>query len=287
MENASDALKMAGAVLIFVGALSLAVFALTRARQTSARIMDKSNQGAYYDLDEYISVREVGIETVITNLYSYYNDYTTILFYKATDGSYDEVTGGFYGTDPIKPMPMYYTEALDVNTAGKSQLERSTLRVATSGTESRAIYGFDINDEITRQEPWSYDERSDKLFIDALVKGVDSPDYDWSRTLINSGKNKYNNRTKILNMQFHYQSQMNDNALAYNTKGRFIERIGQYNYDAIYTKTEEGSTGDDGKRYTNTTTSGSVMTFDNGEQVLDDKITQKKIIQYIYIGLKD
>lgn len=284
MENASDALKMAAAVLIFVGALSLAVFALTRARQTSARIMDKSNQSAFYDLDEYVSVREVGIETVITNLYSYYNDYTTILFYKAADGSYDEVTGGFYGSDPIKPMPMYYTEALDVNTAGKSQLERSTLRVATSGTYSRAIYGFDINDEITRQEPWSYDERSDKLFIDALIKGVDSPDYNWSKNLVNVGLNKYNNREKILNMQFHYQSSMDNKALAYNTKGRFIERIGQYNYDAIYTNEEEGSGAD--RRYTETNTSGSVMTFDNGEQVLDDKITQKRVIQYIYIGQK-
>lgn len=287
MDNATDALKMAGAVLIFVGALSLAVFALTTARQTSARIMDKSNQGTYYDLDEYVSVREVGIETVITNLYSYYNDYTTILFYTAKEDSYDPVTGGFYGADPIEPLPIYYTEALDVGTAGKSQLERSTLRVATSGVYSRAIYGFDINDELTRQEPWSYDERRDKLFIDALIKGVDSPDYDWSRTLVNVGLNRYNSNKKILNMQFHYQTKI-DGPLAYNTNGRFIERIGQYNYDAIYTNAEEGtgSSTNTYRRYTETNTSGSVMTFDNGEQVLDDKITQKKVIQYIYIGQK-
>ena len=33
MDNATDALKMAAAILIFVGAISLAIFGFTRAQQ--------------------------------------------------------------------------------------------------------------------------------------------------------------------------------------------------------------------------------------------------------------
>ena len=37
MENAVDALKMAAAVLIFVGALSLAIIGFTKARQAARK----------------------------------------------------------------------------------------------------------------------------------------------------------------------------------------------------------------------------------------------------------
>ena len=40
-ENASDALKMAGAVLLFVMALSVAIFAFTKARTSSEKAMEK------------------------------------------------------------------------------------------------------------------------------------------------------------------------------------------------------------------------------------------------------
>ena len=40
MENAADALKMAGAVLIFVLAISIIIFAFSQARETSDTILN-------------------------------------------------------------------------------------------------------------------------------------------------------------------------------------------------------------------------------------------------------
>ena len=45
MENAADALEMAGAVLIFVLALSIIIFALGQVRESADTIIDYSKKG--------------------------------------------------------------------------------------------------------------------------------------------------------------------------------------------------------------------------------------------------
>lgn len=256
MENASDALKIAFGMLVFVAAISIVIMAFTRVRQTATTILDKSDQTTYYQIyDEngqdknYSFYRKVGIDTIIANLYSYYNNFYTILFYDGTEIWNDEEEELDFSKGNIKPITLYYTEALDVpsgdanNRQYLTQLGRSTLRV---NGNTRQIFGLDINDELTRQEPWSHSERNDKLFIDALVNGKEWIWPNWSRSYAENGENEVkrdSNGIRYLKMRFPYVNAIGGTPFATNTSARFIERIGQYNYEAQYSNNEEDSEG--------------------------------------------
>lgn len=308
MENAVDALKMAFGMLVFVGAVSIVIFAFSKVRVTATAVLDKSDKDTYYQIydgtgngKEYSFYRKVGIDTIIANLYSYYGNFYTILFYNGV-GKWDEDAHEFTGE--IEPIPLYYTEALDIpsgtdaNRDLLTQLGRSTLRIQRNGAYTREIYGLDINDELTRQEPWSHNERNDKLFIDALINGRDWIWTNWSRTHAEGLGNEVrrdDNGIRYLKMHFQYMSYMGNKPLATNTKARFIERIGQYNYEAQFENNDSENEGQGALgggsygRYNETNQTDSTIIFEDETgnrvgEIANDKITQKKVIQYIYIG---
>ena len=85
MENAADALKMAGAVLIFVIALSISIVSFGQVRQASDVILNyKDRETVYIDGDYYYEAtgteRTVGLETVIPSIYRAYNEQYKIVF---------------------------------------------------------------------------------------------------------------------------------------------------------------------------------------------------------------
>lgn len=85
MENAADALKMAGAVLIFVLALSIIIFAFSQARQTSDTILTyRDRETMYVESDYYYtsnqSERVVSFETVIPSIFRAYLENYKIVF---------------------------------------------------------------------------------------------------------------------------------------------------------------------------------------------------------------
>ena len=331
-DNLSEALRMAAAILIFVGALSLAIMAFSKARASSEHIMEYSDRKTYYDYDadstdgiRYYSQREVGLETVITSLYTYYTNQTTILFYT---GKYNETTKKLEA-DSIKPICLYKTDALskdEINLSNtdlnvkEANLEKSKLRISD---KTREIYGFDINDEQTREEPWSMDQWSDKVFIDAFVNNnmlSYSSNNDGTATLDTDGRNCYINKNFTRSVPTtSYGGTNNANITITNqnnqqvsrgyklfftcftngqlpvftsTEGsnaKFIERIGTYNYNAVYNEKSTDTT-DNGesstrttKQYDETNRTDSEITFSNGESIMDENTTQKKVIQYIYI----
>lgn len=326
-DNLSEALKMAAAILIFVGALSLAIMAFSKARASSEHIMEYSDRKTYYDYDadstdgiKYYSQREVGPETVITSLYTYYTNQTTILFYT---GNYDEKTKSL---SDIRKVTLYQTDALsklEINrelNVKEANLEKSKLRINDS---TRSIYGFDINDEQTREEPWSQDQWSDKVFIDAFVNNnmlTYSGNNDGAATLDPNGSGCYINKNFIRTVPLTtYGGTKNENINIINqnnqqvsrgyklkflcfgtgaeqmpvltstegSEAKFIERIGTYNYDAVYNSgNDETSDQSTAKKYKETNTTDSEITFNNGESIMDENTTQKKIIQYIYIRNK-
>ena len=138
MENATEAFKMGFAVLVFVAALSLAIFSFTKVRETSANLIKQSDIKEYYQslaLDatgvssnNALSSRVVGVETVVPTLYRYYKENYTILFY--TGEGYDESNGTFTS---ITPMILYYTETS--NSPDYSYLDQSTLTVSSHKNE--------------------------------------------------------------------------------------------------------------------------------------------------------
>ncbi len=85
MENAADALKMAGAVLLFVLALSVIIFSFGQVRETADTILDyKDRETSYINGNNYYTTtgteRQVGLETIIPSIYrAYIEEYKIVL----------------------------------------------------------------------------------------------------------------------------------------------------------------------------------------------------------------
>ena len=81
----SDALKMAGAVLLFVLAISVAIVSFGQARETADTILDyKDRETVYIDGNLYYRAtgteRTVGLETIIPTIYRAYIENYKIVF---------------------------------------------------------------------------------------------------------------------------------------------------------------------------------------------------------------
>ncbi len=117
-------------MLVLVGALALAMYSFTTARQTSSKITKEADNLEYYstlsleDIDSVnaLSSREVGIETVIPTLYRYYKEKTIQCCFYIGKG-YDKNTGNFAS---IEPMTLYYTEVTDNYLPKSSLIDRKT-----------------------------------------------------------------------------------------------------------------------------------------------------------------
>ena len=273
MENATDAMKMAFAVLVFITALSLAVFSFSRVRQTSAKIAQDADEKEYYDRltlaeSEISSLasanRVVGVETVIPTLYRYYKENYTVIFYRGT--GFNPANGSFSN---IEPMVLYYTETPN------NYLSKSSLLVSSSGG-GRGVFGFDKQDEQARNEPWNATQESDYDFIKAFINGISTNRYYTSRVI-----SPYDGRNYLRDAQNgpYYTINFND----YTFKGlvgknyQFVERYGEYNYNNVLTNADDENSG------ITSDVTGSVDILENGEIVNKNNGTTKRVIQYIYI----
>ena len=93
MENAADALKMAGAVLLFVLAISVVIFSFNEVRRTADIILDyRDRETVYIDGGYYYETsgteREVGLETVIPTIIRAYIENYKIVFEGLDDPIY-------------------------------------------------------------------------------------------------------------------------------------------------------------------------------------------------------
>ena len=91
MDNASEALQLAGWVLIFVLALSLSMSAFTQARQSIDRILlasDRDYIATYIDKGSGKTHRIVGAETIVPTIYRAYreNFKVRIVYEKSEEG---------------------------------------------------------------------------------------------------------------------------------------------------------------------------------------------------------
>lgn len=286
MENAVEALKMGFAVLVLVAALSLAIFSFTKVRETTDEITSGKDIKEYYQqlsLDETgvssnnaLSSRIVGVETIIPTLYRYYKENYTILFYVGE--KYNKDTGKFEGN--ITPMTIYYSEA------SGEYLKKSTLTVNSSST---AIYGFDIQDEQIRREPWSANQNTSYNFIKEFINGINGENgtkyYSTRMASINNrtNQNTYgtdDNYGPYYQINFKFRNALSDSngLIGIGQDYKFVERYGEYNYENI-TNTQ----GTNGYNIISNITE-SYDELENGEIVTNNKGTTKRVIQYIYIN---
>ena len=282
MENITEALKMAAAILLFVGALSLTIATFTKVRQTSAAVMENSDKNAsFYDNIEYSSEKIVGLETVVTNCYLYYKNYNTILFYTGSLDSDNKLVN-------VEKMPLYNTESIPVD----DKINSNLLIKNVDGTDlsKREVFGLDINDERSRKEPWIGTDVKNRDFVRSFLKAEKTEGYIWSRTLFNNSTNSVNyvkdklgNVNRILQIGFVYQNKTGRNFYSGTGSMKFVERIGTYKYN--YKNNEDSNN----KRPSNLSTTMQqyvdkdnqvVATLENNEE----NTQVKKVIQYIYIG---
>ena len=86
MENAADALKMAAAVLLFVLAISVAIYSFGQVRETADVILDyRDRETVYIDGDYYYKgteteERQVGVDTIIPTITRAYLENYKIVF---------------------------------------------------------------------------------------------------------------------------------------------------------------------------------------------------------------
>lgn len=300
-ENVADALKMAGAILIFVLALSLAMFSFTKVQTASKKTMDRLDSGkAFYDVDNIIyngqkvnvtSSKIVGVDTVIPVMYSYYDEGSTVLFYSGRLMPNGKITD-------MRPLPLYATETLD------TKLQYSNL---IDG--NRYVYGLDLDDEMARQEPWSYNRQFAMNFVKDLVNGFHRDVNDnsmqkfvMSRLVIKHpelNKRFTGENTMIIGAAYN-NTAVSGNYFTLNTslidsKSKFVERIGQYNYTAtsvatntIYLDNSGSAVDINYNQYSGAALSGSMDRFtDDNNQIVgsleNTKDKSKRIVEYIYI----
>lgn len=92
MENATEALKMAAAVLMFIMALSVAIVSFGQVRSTSDSILNMHDrETVYIDGNFYYKAtgteRTVGLETIIPTIYRVYYENYRIVFKFSEDNA--------------------------------------------------------------------------------------------------------------------------------------------------------------------------------------------------------
>ena len=348
-ENASDALKMAAAILLFVMALSVAIFAFSKARYSAEKAMENlDGTFLFYDSDniylDYITggnkkntkiqINQQSIidkSQFIVNLFNYYTSGYTLLFYYVDSGDLElsEVDGArvikLKSGKKIKKLTLYYSEANDrsLNTSilrvnpqnyelNKDGSAKDALVNKSDYTnEYRAIYGLDITDEISRQEPWIYNDAFINKFVEDLVMAYIYKNQAVGDT--NAAKSKAQAYTRSAKSKLNLNEFQFDGAEAYrywfkyaylehtNNKSfmdqdcRFIQRIGTYNYESSSTIHSDSPLSEEdiedilsGQQFNGisslTDVDASEDLLTNGETIDNYGGTEKKIVQYIYIG---
>lgn len=212
MENASDAIIMAGAMLIFVIALSVAMTAFSQARATIDMVVYASDKTNYYDYLETtgsnnVKNRIVGLETIIPTLYKYYKENYTVVFLDKGE--------------PVKGLTLYKTQTNSNLWSGNTNGDNSTIPPIVNKypgvTDNKTICSFDMDEEISRNEPWTGSTIDYKKNLDAFLKGG-TFNYP-SGALDEDGKP----------MQYNYKKYFSKGSfIAQYADKQFIETIGEY-----------------------------------------------------------
>ena len=98
MENAAEALKMAGAVLLFLIAISVSIISFGNVREAADTILEyKDRETAYIDGEYYYSQsteneREVGLETILPTLSRVYTENYKVVLSKSISKKLDNKT---------------------------------------------------------------------------------------------------------------------------------------------------------------------------------------------------
>lgn len=145
MENAAEALKLAGFTLLFVAALSIAMVTIMQAKRTSEDVLSYSDNSRYLSNMEITDNgnfddagnRKVNVYDIIPTLYRYYQEKYIVLFYNGNS-----------------PLEIYKGPIKNAN--------------EFSDTESISYLNFELEDY--KQAYWRDTTKSVKKHVDNIVE---------------------------------------------------------------------------------------------------------------------
>ncbi len=163
MENATDALKMAGFVLIFVLALSISINAFGQARQTATTILEYQDREYDYTYveDNGTTQRIVSAETIVPSIYKAYKENYKIVFKDRNK----------------QPMELYtksngeVVSSIDLETSaiGSDEQKEQFIRLFLYGEKYQSeIDDFNRNSGINLPGTNFYDTIKEEVFIEYL-----------------------------------------------------------------------------------------------------------------------
>mgnify|MGYP000214555322 CR=1 FL=1 len=205
MENAVEALKIAGAVLMFVLALTLGISSLSKANNTVdsvVRMRDKDTLTEYEIVKPSKDLtRNVGAETIVATMYRAYEEDIEIYFKNAD------------GTD----LPIYYK----TDSSGNKKIDSNGNEI-TVNYINKPIY------ENNKNEEESYESKEEQTRHLDIILGT--------------GKNKNNGLNLSDKEQKKYGNQLyyEDGFYQYLTQHEFKEEFGQYLLGNEATATRRG-----------------------------------------------
>ncbi len=172
MENATEALKMAGAVLMFIIALSVSINAFGHARETADTVMaNLDRETTYIDGDMYYrasedeSIRKVGIESVIPTLKRVFNEGYEVEFIFHTENK-----------EPIfTVLATSSTDETDDEQVIRVGKENNYLEDSPEGKNiflKAILYGTDANDEDWKEYYGDKIKLPSKSLYERLKSGV-------------------------------------------------------------------------------------------------------------------
>lgn len=227
MENVTHALIMAFAVLVFVVALSISMYALNSVNSTAKAIAYMTDETNYYDnINVSASSRTTRIveaDTIVPTLYRYYKENFSVKIFDATSGTKNLL------------------QIFDVDTEGKIYKASAMTNSVLNQPKNREykllldIYGNKITaanastNPYLFEAPWIGNTKVDtKTRIDLYVKGEVG--------YINNIKLDYtqNSFKKLLEKQNSY------NASATTTRYEFVETFVKYTYTGDTITVENG-----------------------------------------------
>ena len=138
MENAAQALKMAGAVLLFVLALSVAIVSFGQVRETADTILNYRDRETFYIDGNYYykatgTERTVGLEAVIPTIYRSYIENYKIVFEGLDGPIYTlNLSGG-------KTIDKY---TIDLETTKTGEIEVNNVSLANDEQKSEFLCGI-------------------------------------------------------------------------------------------------------------------------------------------------
>ena len=239
MENAVKALEMAFAVMIFIIALSVSMYAFNNAKKTSDIMLYAQDKTNYYEYQgakgKTAEDRIVGLETIIPTVYKYYKENYTVLF---RQGNYNTQTGELSN---LRYLKIYDTPSKSKSSTngvvlwGPSNtydtlMQNKYAQFFDGGyTQSlnTEIFSFDLEEETLRHEPWTGNYSKVRKNLDCFFNGE-----------------KYKNPNNGLEYKDYQYANGKSFMEQYKNK-QFLETIGEYKYSSTQSNanndTQDGS----------------------------------------------